>query len=424
MTEQAALPDNIARQIADPRSYAEWDDLHRTLTMVRRDFPFARASLPEYRPFWVASRYDDIQAVARRNDVFLSGLGGLQTNEALKFMQESGAGTQFRSVVAMNEPDHRKYRLLTQAWFQPKNLRQIEERLRKLAKQYVDKLAATGGECDFVSEIAVHYPLMVIMSILGVPDEDEPFMLRLTQEYFGSEDAEMNRAKAAMSPVEVQASISKVVADANSYFRKVSEQRRREPKDDLATVIANAEIDGTPISDIDAMGYYITVAFAGHDTTSSSLAGAIWALAENPEQLALVQADRSLIPRLVEEAVRWTTPIHQFVRIAASDHEVHGQTVKKGDWVVLCFPSGNRDETIFEDPFAFRVDRQPNRQIGFGYGAHMCLGMHLARMEMAVFFEELLPRLKSVELAGTPRRTVTNFVGGPKSVPIRIKMAP
>jgi hypothetical protein len=423
MTERAQLPDDVARQIADPRSYAQWDELHRTLTTVRRDYPFARANLPEYRPFWVASRYDDIQAVARQNEVFLSGLGGLQTNEALKFMQESGAGTQFRSVVAMNEPEHRKFRLLTQAWFQPKNLKQIEARLRKLAKHYVDKLAATGGECDFVSEIAVHYPLMVIMSILGVPDEDEAFMLRLTQEYFGSEDAEMNRAKAAMSPVEVQASISKVVADANAYFRKVSEQRRREPKDDLASVIANAEIDGAPISDLDAMGYYITVAFAGHDTTSSSLAGAIWALAEIPEQLARVQSNPSLIPRLVEESVRWTTPIHQFVRIAAADCEVHGQTVKKGEWVVLCFPSGNRDESIFEDPFAFRVDRATNRQIGFGYGAHMCLGMHLARMEMAIFFEELLPRLKSVELAGTPRRTVTNFVGGPKSVPIRYRMS-
>src|SRR5258708_4397766 len=157
------LPDEIAREIADPRSYAAWDALHKTLATVRRDYPFARANLSEYQPFWVASRYEDIQSVARQNEIFLSGLGGLQTKEARKFMKESGAGTQFRSVVAMNEPDHRKYRLLTQAWFQPKNLKQIEERLRGLARRYADKLAAAGGECDFVSEIAVHYPLMVIM---------------------------------------------------------------------------------------------------------------------------------------------------------------------------------------------------------------------------------------------------------------------
>ncbi|HEY1706916.1 MAG TPA: cytochrome P450 [Rhizomicrobium sp.] len=415
----AVLPDDIARTIADPKSYAEWDDLHRLLVDVRRDLPFARADLAEYNPFWVASRYDDIQQIARQNTQFLSGMGGLQTRAALDFQIQAGTGKQFRSVVAMNEPDHRKYRTLTQAWFMPKNLKQIEDRLRKLARTYVDRLAATGGECDFVSEIAVHYPLMVIMSILGVPDEDEPMMLRLTQEYFGNNDAELNRGRAALTPLEAEQALTKVVGEFNDYFRKVSDDRRRNPTDDLASVIANSAIDGEPIADIDAMGYYITVAFAGHDTTSSSVAGAIWALCEFPEQLARVRSDASLIPGLVEEAVRWTSPIHQFVRRAASDCEVRGQTVRKGDWVVLLFPSGNRDEDVFDDPFAFKVDRSPLRQIGFGYGAHVCLGQHLARMEMAIFFEELLPRLEWIELAGRPRRTVTNFVGGPKSVPVR-----
>jgi cytochrome P450 len=322
----------------------------------------------------------------------------------------------------MNQPDHMKYRMLTQSWFMPKNLREIEGRLRKLARTYVDKLAATGGICDFVSEIAVHYPLMVIMSILGVPEQDEPMMLRLTQEYFGNNDAELNRGRAAMTPLEAEQAVTKVVAEFNDYFLRVSEDRRRNPTDDLATVIANSTIDGEPISDIDALGYYITVAFAGHDTTSSSVAGAIWALCERPEELEKVKANPSLIPGLVEEAVRWTSPIHQFVRRTAADCEFRGQAVRKGEWVVLLFPSGNRDEDVFKAPFEFRVDRSPLRQIGFGYGAHVCLGQHLARMEMSIFFEELLPRLKSLELAGTPRRTVTNFVGGPKSVPIRFEM--
>lgn len=209
---------------------------------------------------------------------------------------------------------------------------------------------------------------------------------------------------------------------ALAYFRKVSDDRRRRPTDDLATVIANGEIDGRPIEDCEAMGYYITVAFAGHDTTSSSVSGALWALSERPDQLQRVRSDPSLIPSLVEEAIRWTTPIHQFVRVAAQDHEIRGRKVLRGDKVILCFPSGNRDEEVFADPFEFRVDRTPNRQIGFGYGAHMCLGMHLARMEMSIFFQELLPRLERVELAGKPRRTITNFVGGPKSVPIRFSM--
>ncbi len=422
MSAIATLPDPVARAIADPNSSAEWETLHRTLVDVRRDMPFARAELEDYNPFWVASKYDDIQHVARQNTQFLSGMGGLQTRSALRFQQEAGTGKQFRSVVAMNQPHHMKYRTLTQAWFMPKNLRQIEARLRTLARTYVDKLAATGGECDFVSEIAVHYPLMVIMSILGVPDEDEPMMLRLTQEYFGNNDAELNRGKAALSPIEAEQAASKVVAEFNDYFRKVSEARRRNPTDDLASVIANSRIDGEPIADIDAMGYYITVAFAGHDTTSSSVAGAMWAFCDFPNQLARVRADPALIPGLVEEAVRWTSPIHQFVRRAAFDCEVRGQKIAKGEWVVLLFPSGNRDEEMFEQPFEFRVDRSPLRQIGFGYGAHVCLGQHLARMEMSIFFEELLPRLEWIELAGEPRRTVTNFVGGPKSLPVRFEM--
>ena len=423
MTSTARLGDEVARAIADPKSYAEWDNFHRMLVEVRRETPFARAEIEDYHPFWVASKYDDIQTVARQNTQFLSGLGGLQTKSALKFQIEAGTGTQFRSVVAMNEPDHMKYRTLTQAWFLPRNLRRLEARVRQLAKSYVDKLAAAGGTCDFVSEIAVHYPLMVIMAILGVPDEDEPMMLRLTQEYFGANDDDLSRAKTPMTPLEAEKALTGVIEEFNTYFREVSAERRRHPTDDLASVIANASIDGEPISDIDAMGYYITVAFAGHDTTSSSVAGAIWALAERPELLARVRADPSLIPALVDEAVRWTTPIHQFVRRAVSDCEVRGQAVRAGDWVVLLFPSGNRDEEVFEDPFAFRLDRPSSKQIGFGYGVHACLGQHLAKMEMSIFFEELLPRLETIELAGRPSRTATNFVGGPKSLPVRFNLS-
>ncbi len=414
----AELPGELARTVAEPRSYAAWDSLHETLRIIRRDHPFARAQIDGYNPFWVASKFDDIRAVALDGNTFKSGMGGILSNEALAFEKRAGIGKLFRSVVAMNEPDHRKYRLLTQAWFAPKNLGRVDAQVRALARRWVDRLFETGS-CDFVKEVGVHYPLMVIMSILGVPEDDEPMMLRLTQEYFGNSDEDLNRDRAAPSPEQAFESVRQVITEANSYFAGISAQRRKQPTDDLASVIANAVIDGAPISDIDAMGYYITVAFAGHDTTSSSLAGAIWALAERPDQLALLQSNPAHIANLADEAVRWTTPIHQFTRIAARETEIRGQRVRKGDWVILSFPSGNRDEDAFEDPFAFRVDRTKNTHVGFGYGAHMCLGMHLARMEIAAFFGELIPRLKTLELAGTPTRTITNFVGGPKSVPIR-----
>jgi cytochrome P450 len=416
------LPERLARVVADPRSYANWDALHEDLKTIRREHPFARAHIDGYNPFWVASRFDDIRAIALNNEVFKSGMGGILSNEEVAFERRAGIGGLFRSVVAMNEPDHRKYRMLTQAWFQPKNLQNVEARVRVLAKRYVDRLEATGSECEFVGEIAVHYPLLVIMSILGVPEEDEPMMLRLTQEYFGNKDADLNRDKQVLSPEENFQAVRRVIEDATTYFGRISEARRRHPTDDLASVIANAVIDGKPISDVDAMGYYITVAFAGHDTTTSSLAGAVWALCENSDQLELLKRNPALTVNLAEEAVRWTTPIHQFTRIASRDFDFNGQQVRKGDWVVLCFPSGNRDEAVFDEPFRFRVDREKSTHVGFGYGAHMCLGMHLARMELRAFFDEMLPRIRRLELNGTPTRTITNFVGGPKSVPVRFDM--
>ena len=188
-------------------------------------------------------------------------------------------------------------------------------------------------------------------------------------------------------------------------------------------MIANSKIDGAPISDFEAMGYYIIVATAGHDTTSSSVAGALWALAERPGELAKLKADPSLIPSLVEESIRWTTPVKTFMRSASEDTEFAGAKLSKGDWLMLCYASGNRDADVFDAPNEFRVDRKPNKQLSFGYGAHLCLGQHLAKMEMRILWEELIPRLKSVELDGAAAMSQSVFVNGPKSVPIRFELA-
>jgi hypothetical protein len=171
------------------------------------------------------------------------------------------------------------------------------------------------------------------------------------------------------------------------------------------------------------MSYYIIVATAGHDTTSSSTAGAIWGLAENPGELAKLQADPKLIPGLVDESIRWITPVKTFMRTAMDDTEIGGRKLSKGDWLMLCYASGNRDEAVFDDPNAFRVDRSPNKHLAFGYGAHLCLGQHLAKMEMRILWEELIPRLKSLELAGVPAMSQAVFVNGPKKLPIRFEMA-
>jgi cytochrome P450 len=271
--------------------------------------------------------------------------------------------------------------------------------------------------------VALHYPLRVIMQILGVPPEDEPRMLRLTQELFGATDPDLRRKEEEDTEESRQRAIQATLADFFNYFNALTESRRARPLDDVASVVANAKVDGEQISAFDAVSYYVIIATAGHDTTSSSTGGAMWALAERPAELAKVKANLALIPGLVDESIRWTTPVRHFMRSAAQDCEVAGRPVKKDDWFMLCYPSGNRDETVFDAPLEFRVDRSPNRHLAFGYGAHVCLGQHLAKMEMRILWEELLPRLSDLALDGEPAMSESVFVNGPKRLPIRFRMS-
>jgi cytochrome P450 len=262
------------------------------------------------------------------------------------------------------------------------------------------------------------------MEILGLPPEDEPRMLRLTQQLFGARDPDLSRSAGEMQdPVAAAAVIQSVIEDFNTYFTQLTIDRRANPRDDVASIIANAKIHGALISQANANAYYQVLATAGHDTTSASTAGAIWALAERPGELAKVQADLGLIPALIEEAIRWVTPVKHFMRTAVQDYELRGRKISAGDWLFLSYMSGNRDEDVFEEPFEFRVDRIPNKHIAFGYGAHLCLGMHLARLETRILFEELLPRIKDLALDGDPKWAQTNFVSGPKRLPIRFAVA-
>jgi cytochrome P450 len=424
------IPQALADSLAMPSAYADGTVLE-TYRWLRKNQPFGVAKVEGVDPFWVATKHADILEISRQNDLFHSGDRSptLTTQVMDKRVREMMGGSPhlLRTLVQMDAPDHPKYRALTQGWFMPPNLRGLEDRIRKIARTAVDKMADLGGECDFVQQVALHYPLHVIMTILGVPESDEPRMLKLTQELFGAADPELGRPGDA-TPTKLGASEEPqmdfgVIIDFSNYFRALSEDRRKHPTDDLATIIANSQIDGQPISDLEAMSYYIIVAAAGHDTTSSSVGGAMWALAERPKELAKVRADPSLIPGLVDESIRWTTPVKTFMRTATQDTEFAGRQLKQNDWIMLCYASGNRDEEVFEAPDEFRVDRKPNKHLAFGYGAHLCLGQHLAKMEMRILWEEMLPRLKSVELAGTPALSEAVFVNGPKRLPIRFEFA-
>jgi cytochrome P450 len=417
----------VAKALTDPKAYGEWNGLHEKFAWARANAPLAVAEVPDYDPFWAVTRHADIMEVSRNNKLYASG--ARQTTLTMKAIDalvrtQTPDGHLIKSLVQMDAPDHMKYRLLTQTWFMPKNLRILEGRIREIARETVDHMLSLGDECDFARDVALHYPLRVVMNILGVPREDEPRMLLLTQQLFGSTDPELNRDRAEITdPVAGLQMLNFVVADFENYFKELTASRRKNPQEDVATVLANSTVNGAPIPDRELNGYYIIIATAGHDTTSASTAGAMMELARNPalfERFRAADVDKA---GLIEEAVRWTTPVQHFMRSALEDTELNGQQIKAGDWMMLCYASGTRDEAVFADPFTFNPDRAPNTQIGFGFGGHVCLGQHLARMEMRILMEELLPRLASVELTGDPARVESVFVGGLKRLPIRFKAA-
>jgi len=407
-----------SENVVNPAVFADETRLHDTFAVLRAQAPVHWTDVKGIRPFWSVTKHSDIMEIERQNDRFLNDPRlTIQTIETERKVEEFTGGQRLlRSLVDMDDPDHRKYRALTQGFFSAPALRAFEPRLKVLAQRSIDKMAQRGleGEIDFVNDVAVWYPLRGVMSILGVPEQDEPLMLKLTQELFGATDPDFLRN---------QNDNTSVITDFFNYFNQITADRRAHPKDDVASTIANARIDGDPIGDLEAMSYYIIVATAGHDTTSSSISGGLRALIENPEEFRKLKQDRSLLPSAVDEMIRWVTPVKHFFRTATQDYELRGTHIKAGDNLVMWYVSGNRDEEVFGDPFTFRIDRKPNPHIAFGYGVHHCLGNVFAKMEMRAIFEELLDRLEWAELAGDPKLVQATFVSGLKNLPIRYRLS-
>ena len=428
--QKPSIDPKTAYEVISPESYADWDPLLDTFDSLRCENPVAWIEDPEGRhpPFWLVTRYDDVMRISKDNATFLNNPQTVvfSLTEGIEFAKNLTGGSphMVASLVTFDAPIHMKYRKLTQEWFMPKNLRTLEDEIRDLAVKTVDRLIEAGAEADFCKLVSQPYPLHVVMQILGVPEEDEPRMLMLTQQMFGGQDEDLNHSGMKDLPPEaITQLVAGAVKDFEAYFAKLTAEKRANPSDDVASTIANATVDGEPLNDRDMMGYYIIVAAAGHDTTSASTAGAMLALAQDPEQWARVREDRSLLPGIVEEAIRWTSPVQHFMRTAAEDTEVGGQEIKKGDWLMINYVAANHDPAQFENPRKFDASRSPNRHLAFGAGAHQCLGLHLARLEMRILFEVLLDRIEKVELAGEPKRAKSTFVGGLKTLPLRITTA-
>jgi cytochrome P450 len=402
----------------DARAYQSLDAWHAAAARLRRDDPVHRVEIDGWMPFWAVTHYQDVWDVERQPQRFPNTTRSVLMPSTF-YEQQKALGLDVKSLVQMDGAEHDAYRLVTNDWFKPSNLRRVVEAdVRVLARQFVDRMMERGPRLDFAREIGWLFPLRVIMSIFGVPPEDEPLMLDLTQKLFGSEDPEFAGGD------QIAALVS-AMQGFFPYFDGLTADRRMHPRNDVATVLANATIEGTPIGELERYSYYLIVASAGHDTTANAINGGLELLCRHPDQLRFLQKNPAAIDAACDEIFRYTAPVRHFLRHASEDGVVHGKRIAAGDALLLSYLSANFDDAKFADPRRFDVTRSnASEYLSFGTGVHFCLGVHLARMELKVFFRELLGRLESIELDGPTRASVSNFVGGVKHLPVRYRVRP
>ncbi|HJO22689.1 MAG: cytochrome P450 [Myxococcota bacterium] len=400
-------------RLIEPARYAEHGYPYEEWALLRREAPLTQIEPPGWPAFWALTKHADIIEVSKQPENFLNAPGMTLVRERSDNQEVS---QQIRTIINMDPPDHRKYRQVATRFFTPRAIKALDPLVRETARKLVDGLGAEG-ECDFITDIASLHPLKVIARILGVPESDEPFILKLTNELFGGEDPEFQRGEDRMQ------AMRGLFMEFWEYFGKIMQDRRAKPRDDLASLFANARIDGEPMGELETMGYCLIAFTAGHETTRGAIGGGMQALIDNPEQRGRWAREPELTATAIDEIVRFVTPVNHMVRTAARDYVLRGQKICKGDRLVLFYASANRDEEVFDGPDELHLDRYPNRHLGFGIGEHFCLGAHLARMTSGSLFRELVSRIEYIEPAGTPLRTASNLVPGLKHMPIRYRLA-
>lgn len=406
-------------EIIHPDHYVKNGYPHAEWTLLRREAPVYWFDRTEGEPFWAITKHEDIVFVGKRPDKFLSNPQLVIPFEAQP--EEEGAFRPPDTLISMDNPLHRQHRKLISGRFKPRALKKIHAEIETIAKEIIDSLLDEGneGECDFVEKVAAPLPIAVIAWLLGVPRSDWRLLFDWTNQTIGAGDPEYQQ-----EGMDAQATAQAAMAALFQYFTELVAEKKKHPADDLVTLFAHAEIDGKKLDPMDVLSWCFVIVLAGNETTRNATSGGMLALIEHQDQLRKIQADPSLLKPGIEEIVRWTSPIIHFARTAVEDCEIRGQQIKKGDRLALFYPSANRDEEVFKDPFAFRVDRQPNRHLGFGIGEHFCVGSHIARLELEMAYKYLLPRIDEIELTGPPVRLRSQLVGGVKHLPIRYKLKP
>ena len=406
--------------VVDPKAYSRPEEIYALYARMRDEAPVVYLEPEGYRPFWAVTRYDDVKFVEHNWTRFAAGPRPtlMSIEEEQQSLEDFGSEHPSPTVLTMDGAEHRKYRGITRDFFTPRNIAALEPMVKEIAKKSVDEMRSLNGACDFAADIAFHYPLKVICGMIGVLPEDEGRVLLWAQRLFGTQDEEYCVDESGQ-PI----SMADTLKQQGAYFLALAEERRKNPKNDIATVLANAKIDGEPMDDGRLAAYFSILATAGHETTSGVTAGGVKALADHPDQFAKLKAHPELLDSMVDEIIRLVAPVKHFVRTAIETVDVGGQTIRAGESVALFYASASRDERAFESPSAFDIERSPNKHLAFGFGPHLCLGQHLAKLELRAFFAELTPRLERIELAGEPRMMQSILTSGLKSLPIRYAMS-
>jgi len=410
--------------------WREWD-------LLRREAPVYWYQRPGFEPFWALTKYDDISFVSRNPELFsnaqrlrLSDIEGVEIGQRGRERQahrDGGAPTDPPDIVFMDPPEHRTYRRMVSSRFTPRAMEQLEVHFDDLGKKYVGAFAKVladrfpeGETVDFVHELARMLPVAAICEMAEIPREDWDKIFRWTEILVGAGDPEYQ-----LPGEDRETTIRRNMREWEEYTFRLIEQRRDAGATgrDLISMLVRAEVDGQPLTQRELLNYITLLLAAGNETTRNALTGGVKALLEHPAELQRLVADPSLVESAVEEVLRWTSIVIQFARTALVDTEIRGQKIRKGETVGMWYPSANRDEDVFDDPYRFDVGREPNLHFAFGgYGEHFCLGSNLARWELRTMLRELLPLLPNMELAGDAELVAASLhVGGIKRLPVRYR---
>jgi cytochrome P450 len=385
---------------------------------LRQNDPVRWYDWPHGKGYWAITRHDDLVAVHKDTKTFSSETGATALEDLAPDAIEAR-----KSMIDTDPPRHTRLRALVNREFTPRAVAAYENLLRELTRVILDE-ALPLGEFDFVEHVAAPLPIQVLCRILGVPPEDNLLLIDWGDRMIGSTDPAMSDMSYEHPDSDAYRLLpfrSPAAVELWRYGHGIAEQRRTEPEDDIVSKLVHAEIDGERLTAREFDVMFLLLVVAGNETTRQAIAHGMLALMEHPEELSRLRDDPSLMPTAVDEIIRWATPVLHFRRTATCDVELRGQTIREGDKVVTWYISANRDELVFDDPYRFDVGRRPNDHVSFGRGGpHFCLGAHLAKLEVKVMFEELLPRLQSIEPAGPPERIRTNFTNAFRAMPVRV----